>query len=754
MNSTNKVAAPQLGESVKRIDGVAKAVGSQVYPSDQTMEGMLKLRILRSAYPHANIVSIDTSNAEKVPGVVGVFTAKDIPGENGVGVNHRDEPVLCDQRVRCVGDALAVIAADTDDAAARALELVEVEYELLPVVTDAHKAMQADAPKVHPNGNILQEFHSGHGDVETAFAAAEHIFESEYITGRQEHLPLETEAGVAYYGDDGRLTVSHGGQAPHRDQVQIADVLGLPEQDVRVITPMVGGSFGGKDDFNVQCYLALATYLTKRPCYIMLDRSESISITPKRHPFSFKYKIACDAAGKLLAGQIKIVADTGAYASWGDEVMYVCMAQCFGPYHIPNVKIDAYCVFTNNCVSGAFRGFGGMEGSVGIESEMDRMACKLGFDPFEFRRQNGLSPGQLSPGGFTFNATRSSFNKVLNELELGPIYSRYSELKAASGQNPWKKRGVGVASTWMCNGFGHGTPDSAEAQVDTTGTGGYRLLVGGVDMGQGNATMYAQIVSQVMNCPVEQVEVHIGDSAGPDSGACDSVRSSFIINKAVERAAQDLRKKLVEKMANALGCIAENIELLGRLGEDAESGSSLTLAEMGELSGKGVVRIYQENPEDNTEDYGAWVFTFGAQAALVEVDLLTGKVDVLKIHSVIDAGKVMNRQGFEAQSEGGIVQSLGFALMEDCQMEDGRILNHSLSTYVAPYIKDVPDEIITTALEDPAPETTFGARGIAEAVMCPTPPAILNAVHDALGERFTRLPLTSERVIQRLSNAN
>lgn len=395
-----------------------------------------------------------------------------------------------------------------------------------------------------------------------------------------------------------------------------------------------------------------------------------------------------------------------------------------------------------------------MEGSVGIESQMDMMARTFDFDPIDFRRKNGLSPGQQAPGGFTFNASSSSFYQVLDELEEGPVYSRFSELKGASHQSRWKKRGIGVASTWMCNGFGHGAADSAEAQVDTTDTGNYRLLIGGVDMGQGNATMFAQIVAQKMDCAIEQVEVHIGDSAGPDAGACDSVRSTFIMNKAVEKAAEDLRKKIIGKMASVLGCGAENVELLGDLGKDIESGASLPLTEICMLSGKGIVRIYQESPEDNTEDYNAWVFTFGAQAALVEVDLLTGKVDVLKIHSVVDAGKVMNRQGFEAQSEGGIVQSLGYTLMEECQMENGRILNNSLSTYVAPYIKDVPDVITTTAVEDPDPQTAFGARGIAEAVMCPTPPAILNAVYDAIGERFTRIPLTSERVIQRLNNAN
>ena len=743
---------PQIGEPAKRIDGVAKAIGSQVYPSDYVVEGMLRLRILRAAHPHARILSINYHNAEQVPGVVRIFTAKDIPGKNGVGVVRQDAPVLCEDRVRCVGDAVAIIAAETEEAAMLARDLVEVEYDLLPVVTDAREAMKKDAPKIHPGGNILSEIHTGHGDVEAAFAQADYIFENEYVTGRQEHVPMETEAGAAFYDEQHCLTIRHGGQYPHRDQTQIADFLAIPQNDVRVLTPMVGGSFGGKDDFNVQCHLALVTYLTGRPCYIMLDRSESIIVTPKRHPFYTQYKIACNADGKLLAAELHMIADTGAHTSWGEEVLYVATKCCLGPYYIPHVKLDAYCVYTNNCISGAFRGFGGLQGTFGIELQMDTMARELGFDPIEFRRLNGLIPGQQAPGGFDFDSNSSSLNQVLNEIEKGTIYTQRNELKALSSpQMYWKKRGVGVAAAWKVNGYGHGIPDSAEVQIDITEVGKYRVLIGGVDMGQGNATVFAQITAKEMNCTIEQVEVHIGDSAGPDTGSCDAVRTTFIMSTALVKASRDLHYKIIEKIADQLNCETDKVVVVGNCGKNIDTGRTIPLLKLGRLSGSGQVRIYQENPEDNTDDFNVGVFTYCAQAVLVEVDLLTGKVSILKIQSAIDAGKVINQQGFEGQSEGGIAQSIGYTLMEDCLMKNGQVLNTALSTYVVPYIIDVPDEIVTTAVENPDPQTAFGAKGIAEVVMVPTPSAILNAVYDAIGERFTQIPLTSERVLGRLS---
>lgn len=744
---------PNIGDAVGRIDGADKARGLQVYPSDYRVDGMTRVHLLRSAHAHARILSIDTAAAGAADGVVGVFTASDVPGRNAVGVVRADGPVLVGDIARCTGDVLAMVVAETAEQARAACDLIDVQYEPLPAVTDPHEALAADAPKVHAGGNLQSEIHHHSGDVEAAFAAADHVFTGEFRTGRQEHIPMETEAGVAFYDEEGVLTVRHGGQYPHRDAQQIAAVLGVQEHEVRVLTPMVGGSFGGKDDFTVQCYLALATHLTKRPCHIMLDRSESISATPKRHPYHNSYKIACNRDGRLQAATIRMVSDTGAHASWGEIVLYVSTETCLGPYHIPNVQLDAYCVYTNNCISGAFRGFGGLQGAVGIECLMDEMARELGVDPIEIRRINALEPGGAGPSGIDFNADDSSLDRVLTEVQNCDLYRNREELRCvAPEEGPWKVRGVGIASSWMGVGYGHGVPDSSEAIVELTDAGTYLVRMGGVDMGQGNATAFAQIAASELNCSVDQVDVVLGDSAGPDSGSCDSVRTMYVMSASLLRAVKDLSDQIRESVAAKLDCSPADIEIEEDAAHERGSDNTVPLGSLGSRIGRGAIRIYQEDESDNTDNYDKWVFTYGAQAVLVEVDLLTGRVEVLRVFSAVDAGKVINRQGFEAQSEGGIVQSIGYALTEDCISHDGHIMNTGLSTYVVPYILDVPDSIETVAVECSDPQTPYGAKGIAEIVMIPTPPAILNAVRDATGERFTELPLTAERVLARLGD--
>ena len=748
-----ETTVPSIGDPVRRIDGRDKARGTQVYPSDYHVEGMLRVHLLRSKHAHARVNGIETAAARTAEGVVGVFTAQDVPGRNAVGVVRQDGPVLVEDVVRCTGDVLAIVVAENDEQARAARDLIDVSYEPLPAVTDPREAMSSDSPRIHEGGNVLSEIHHSAGDPAAAFADAAHVVEGDFRTGRQEHIPMETEAGVAFY-EDGVLTVRHGGQYPHRDAQQIAAVLGLDEHAVRVLTPMVGGSFGGKDDFTVQCPLALATYLTKRPCSIMLDRSESIAATPKRHPYFNSYRIACDSGGRLSAATLEMVSDTGAHASWGEIVLYVSTETCLGPYYIPNVQLDAYCVYTNNCVSGAFRGFGGLQGAVGIECLLDELSLELGIDPIEIRRINALEPGQVGPSGIDFNSDESSLQRVLTEVENCELWRNRAELtRLAADDAPWKARGVGMAAGWMGVGYGHGVADSSEAVVELTDDGTYLVRMGGVDMGQGNATAFAQIAAAELNCPVDMVDIVVGDSAGPDSGSCDSVRTMYVMAAALVKAVKDLSGQIRSGVADKLDCALEDVEITGDAAVERQSGNVVPLGALGPLIGRGAIRIYQEDADDNTDDYHKWVFTYAAQAVLVEVDLLTGRVDVLQVFSAVDAGKVVNQQGFEGQSEGGITQSIGYALSEDCISVDGHILNTGLSTYIVPYPSDVPDIIDTVAVECGDPQTPYGAKGIAEIVMVPTPPAILNAVRRATGERFTELPLTAERVLARLADA-
>ncbi|MBE9506878.1 MAG: xanthine dehydrogenase family protein molybdopterin-binding subunit [Chloroflexi bacterium] len=741
---------PSIGEPVVRIDGWVKASGAHIYPSDFVVEGMLWLRVLRAHQPHARILSIDTSAAEQVDGVVGVFTAQDVPGSNRVGTVFQDMPVLCEDKVRYVGDAVAIVAAESDEAAYRARDLIRVEYEPLPVVSDPRAAMEPDAPRVHDDGNLVNELHFGRGDLAAAFERADFVFENEYRTSRQAHAFLETEAGVAFYGEDGRLTVRVGGQSPQGDQTQIARALGLRNEDVRVIMPMPGGAFGGKYEITVQGYLALVTLLTKRPCRIMLDRDESFLAGIKRHPFHMRYRTACTAEGQLVAAEVELIADTGAYASVGPAVLSLATEHCLGPYYFPTLKIDSYCVYTNNSFAGAFRGFGAPQVVVGIEQQMDIMARAVGMDPIEFRRRNGLRAGQPAALGNVLDV-ESSLDQVLEAAESGPIYSQREELVQTGDR--WKRRGVGVAATWQGFGFGAGIPDYAVAQVALDEGGHYQLLVGSVDLGQGNATAFVQIAAHELGCRVGDIELVMGDTLlGPDSGPSVASRSIAVVGSATANAARDLRQKILEAAADELQISPDRLALIGDAVVVEDGDRSLGVAGLGPLLGQGNARMPEA--EEIAPGIPHKMFGYGAQVTLVEVDLLTGEVDVLKVHSVIDAGKAINRQGVEAQSEGGIAQGLGYALSEDTLVEDGQILNPRMSTYIIPSISDVPVEIETTILEYPGPAGSYGAKGIGEIVLTPTAAAVLNGVYDATGRRFTRIPLLPERVLGRLSDAD
>jgi len=659
-------------------------------------------------------------------------------------------PVLCKDKVRYEGDAVAIVAAESDEAAFHARDLIEVEYEPLPVVSDPCAAMQPDSPRVHDGGNLVDELHFGRGDLAAAFESANFVFENEYHTSRQAHAFLETEAGVAFYDEEGRLTVRVGGQYPQLDQTQIARALGLRNEDVRVIMPMPGGAFGGKEEITVQCYLALVTLLTKRSSRIMLDRDESFLAGTKRHPFHMRYKTACTAEGKLVAAEVELIADTGAYASLGPAVLALATEHCLGPYYFPSLKIDSYCVYTNNSFAGAFRGFGAPQVVIGIEQQMDMMARAVGMDPIEFRRRNGLQVGQQATLGNVLD-TESTLNQVLAAAEQGPVYGQRGELVQIN--NRWKKRGVGIAAAWQSVGLGAGIPDYAAVRVALDESGRYQLRVGNVDIGQGNATAFMQIAAHELGCRVDDIELVMGDTLlGPDSGPCNASRNIFVVGSATVNAARDLRQKIMDAAAHELQCEPDRLTLDGSAVVVKGSDHSLPLTGLGPLLGQGHARM----PEADQVSPGIphKVFSYGAQVALVEVDLLTGEVDVLKLHSVIDAGKVINRQGVEAQSAGGIAQGLGYALLEDVLVEDGKMLNPRMSTYIIPSISDMPAEIETAILEYPEPEGPYGAKGIAEIVLTPAAAAILNAVYAATGERFTCVPLTPERVLGRLSNAD
>ncbi|MBI3762365.1 MAG: molybdopterin-dependent oxidoreductase [Chloroflexi bacterium] len=735
-----------LGKSVVRIDAYAKATGAQVYPSDVVMKDMLWVQVLRAAHPHARIISIGTAEAEKLPGVACVLTAKHVPGENRFGLLVNDQPVLCADRVRYLGDAVAVVAAETDEIARAARELIHVEYEILPTLTDPLRALEPGAPQLHPQGNLCANLHLGHGDISVGFAEADYVFESEYHTARQEHAFLETEAGVAYYDEAGRLTLCVGGQNPFNDRRQVAKALGLPEEDVRVLNPPMGGAFGGKEDINVQIHLALVTYHTRRPCRLMLDREESIAIGTQRHPFQVRYKTGVKKDGRLAAAQVNLIADTGAYSALGPAVIALAAEHCCGPYFFPHTKIDAQAVFTNNGNCSAFRGFGNPQVIVGLEQHMDMMAQAVGMDPIAFRRLNTIQRDQTTGAGFAMTST-VALPHVLDAADQGELYRNRRKMKQTA--SPWKRRGVGIAAIWQGFGLGAGVEPGANARIELQASGRYRLHVSSPDLGEGNITAFLQIAAHELNCAVEDFDVSIGDTLGPDSGSSNASRTVFIVGSATANAAIELRRRMLEA-ATRLGRDAKprlagsEVRVNGRTIPLAE-----LVAELGPFSGDGYFKPRMPEPLIFGMPHPA--YGYSVQVVLVEVDTLTGEIDVLKIENYLDGGNIINPKGAEGQSEGGFAQGLGFALLEEVLMEDGRVLNPRLSTYIIPSIRDVPPDIKTIMLQEPEPASPYGVRGLAEIGLSPTAGAIANAIHDAIGVRFDRVPITPEMVLQALA---
>jgi CO/xanthine dehydrogenase Mo-binding subunit len=735
-----------FGLSVARVDAFAKATGAHLYPSDINCEGMLWLQVLRAPYPHAYIRAMDTSAAQALPGVVCVLTAKDVPGENRFGLIVHDQPVLCEEVVRYEGDALAVVAAETDEIARHARELIRVDYEPLPLVTDPGQALQPDTPRLHPQGNLCAELELGQGDLAAGFAAADYVFESQYQTGRQEHAFIETEAGVAYYDDEGQLTLCVGGQNPFKDREQVASALDLPEERIRVLNPMMGGAFGGKEDISVQIYLALVTYHTKRPCRLRLDREESLRVGVKRHPFQVRYKTGVKKDGFVTACEVHILADGGAYTTLSPAVIALAANHCCGPYNFPHTKITAQAVFTNNGNASAFRGFGNPQMVVGIEQHMDMMVRSIGIDPLAFRRRNAIRQGQPTGAGFTVTGT-VTLPQVLASVEKSDLWQQREQFKQTT--SPWKKRGLGLAAIWQSFGLGAGIEIEAGAhtRIEVQPNGRYRAWLSSPDLGSGSVTACLQLAAHELHCAVEDFDMVLGDSHGPDAGSSNASRTTFMVGSSVMNAAARLREAILAA-ARRLNLAGEPELTRGQVQTDGRAVPLTELAaELGPLAADGFFKPAQPEPFTFGMPYA---FAFSAQLALVEVDTLTGEIEVLKIENHLDVGRAINPQGAEGQSEGGIVQGLGYALYEDTLMEEGRVQNARLSTYVIPSIRDVPADIKTILLQEPEPVSPFGGRGVGEIGLSPTAGAISNALYDAINFRFERVPVTPEMILEAL----
>jgi CO/xanthine dehydrogenase Mo-binding subunit len=723
-----------IGVSVPRIDAPAKVTGRALYPGDLSRPGMLHMKILFAGRPHARISGIDISRARAAPGVVAVLTGADVP-VNAYGLAFHDQPVLCDRVVRFEGDQVAVVVAETEAEAERGRDRIQVSYENLPAVTDPRDAMSPGEPQLHENrpGNILDHIRIRRGDSAAALAKADVVVQSKYYLPMQEHAYLQPEAGLSYMEGD-VIVVESAGQWAHHDQRQIAASLGLPLERVRVIYRAIGGAFGGREDISVQLVLALAAWKTGRPVKIVWSREESIRGHCKRHQMFITCRWGATREGKVIVADADVISDAGAYAYTSTMVLGHAALTATGVYDIPNVRVDAYAVYTNNVPGGAFRGFGSPQGIFAAELQMDKIAEATGLDPVSIRERNLLRPGALLSVGTPFPnsihlqdlLTRCAQTAAWTRDQHGSWHRPACQSAIPKGhdvRNPKSAilRGVGFAMGFKNIGFSFGYPEESTTTIELRG--GVEIeeatvRFAGAECGQGVQTVIAQMAAEALGVPMDRIRL-IGADTGesPEAGSASASRLTLMGGNAVRGAAR---------------------EALARWQDEERPAIATTT---------------YHAPETTTFDpntgYGKphVVFSPVAQAVVADVDVETGLVVVRRVVTAVDVGQAINPAQVEGQVHGAVAQAVGYATLENFVVQEGHILTATLGTYLIPTVLDAPDAVDPIIVEHPDPVGPWGARGVGETPFIAVAPAIASAVHDATGVWFDRLPLTPQAVL-------
>lgn len=736
-----------------RPDGPGKVTGKLAYLTDMTAPGMLHGMVLRSPHPHARIVSVHTEKAMAMEGVHAVLTYADVPGLNRFGIAHPDHPVFCEDRVRFVGDAVAAVAADSPELADEALKRIEVVYEPLPVVDDPELALRDDAPRLHEQGNVLHSNDYAFGDLEAAFAACAHIVEETYFTPRQMHVYMETEGGLFVPEEDGRLTVYSPTQHGFMDRMQLARILNRPEADIRVVSSPIGGSFGGKDELNVQPYGALLALACGRPVKLHNSRFESVRAGLKRHPMRITMRTGADESGKLLAHQVRIVSDAGPYSTLSAEVLNFAVEHVLGPYRYGAAEVKSVSVFTNNGMSGEFRGFGGNQAIFALEGQLDRLAEKLGLDPWELRRLNLRKPDDPGPLGQPIVATDGAW-QVWEALLASRLWREKSSSSAeAPPREPWRKIGYGAAFVMHGSGLGVGIPDPAGGRLALAADGKIEAAFGYEEFGQGLIASLEQMLVESYGFGAGDLRIVIGDTdVVPDSGSSTASRATSMMWKSLQRLRGPFTERLLEAAAEALGREARTL----RIGEGGirSLDSGELLLSYGDLARAVSEPIVCETsfsfPASPVERVGShYLYTYCSVAVKAEVDTRTGRVRVLDQFHAVAAGPVVNPQGFLGQIEGGSGMALGFTLTEDAVMEKGVYLTRNLDTYLIPTIAELRGTFEVLPIEELPEGDEHGPRGIGEVGSVGLAPAIAQAVYDATGKRASKLPIDPELLQER-----
>jgi aldehyde oxidoreductase len=748
--STANLESSSVGQRIVRLDGIRKVTGKDIFGADEWPEGSLVVSVIRSAFAHAQFSFGDLEQfILRSPGIHAVFTSRDVPGKNCFGVHpsFADQPVFAENETRFRGEAVAAVVGDATAMAAFDPMSFPVTWKELPAVLSPAQAQLPDALAVHDfrPDNILVRGRVVHGDVESALRASATVVEAEYETGFIEHAYIEPEAGFARRVGD-RIEVQSCTQSPYMTRKDIAAILGICEDGVRIIPAAVGGGFGSKLDLSTQPFLAIAAWHLRRPVRMVYSRPESIRSTTKRHPSRIRCRAGASSDGKLLAMDLQGEFNTGAYASWGPTVAARVPIHGSGPYKVPHYRALTRAVHTHLVPAGAFRGFGVPQGTIAQEQIYDALAEKLGMDKLEFRVLNALEDhdptitGQVLGGGVGMRACFEALRPrwILAHQEAAAFNQRHGARS---------RRGTGIAGMWYgCGNTSLANPSTIRIGLQRNGR--IAIHMGAVDIGQGSFTVVTQICAEALGVPVDRFDLLAADTdVSPDCGKTSASRQTFVSGNAALLAG----KKLREAILQSSGGWPEKTQIVLGDGKIRLSDPSacchtvlcdLPLDERGYVLSAEVTYDPPTKPLDpNGQGIPYAVYGFGAHLAELEVDLELGTVKVLKLTAAHDVGRAINPTLIEGQIEGGIAQGLGMALMEEFLPGKGE----NLHDYLIPTIGDVPP-VESILIEDSSPVGPFGAKGIGEQALIPTAPAILNALYDAAGIRIYKLPATPDKV--------
>jgi CO/xanthine dehydrogenase Mo-binding subunit len=768
-----------IGDSVPRVDAREKVTGSAIFADDlQFGPGMLYARVKRSPHPHALIKRIDTSKALALPGVKAVVTGADYPGM--IGLYLTDRHIFCRDRVRYVGDPVAGVAAVSEAIAEKAIDLIEVEYEPLPGVFDPEYGARPNAPLLHPDlgkyevanfifpvagTNVSNHFRIRKGDVEAAWPQCDVVIERSYRIPHVQHVPIEPHVATAKADENGKITLWGSSQSPFAQRNLIAKALGISQSDVQVIAPYVGGGFGCKAGVSMEALaVTIAMKVKGRPVKLRLTREEEFHTAFVRQGLVSHFKMGCTKDGRLLAMEVRFYWDGGAYTEYGVNITRASGYSSTGPYEVPNVKTDSYCVYTNHPVGGPMRGFGMPEMHSGLEQSIDELALAINMDPVQFRKINCVKTGSTLVTGMKMHPT--GLSECLVKAAEAISWGRKDPPSA-----PNKRRGKGIALMWKAPAMPPNAGSSAKVALNEDGT--VTVSVGGQEIGQGSFTIAAQMAAGALGVPVEWVRVAtpVNTDYSPYEWQTVASRLTWSMGNAVAAAGRDARKQILELVAKAWNEDPEDLDIIDGKVISYKSEESISLKNIviygiplpndqgwigGPVMGRGnfmPTYVTGLDPETGQGPRAVVHYTTGAQAVEVEVDMDTGKVEILRGVAAFDVGKAINPDMVKAQMEGGFVQGLSTALFEGLQLKEGVLQNSSFVDYRIATSTDVPQSIQAIIVEVPQDDGPWGARGIGEHAMVPTIPAVANAIYDAIGVRVGAPPYTSEKVYLAMEEA-